>query len=168
MLFERHKHAACHFGHLLQLVISGLLGVWTCQIAQHISAVFWRFSVPINEKRDSLGGIKMEAKSTSLIPACFSFSMRNRQLQRYYVKAGSWRQAFCQLGLSPKPLILISKINHIVVYWFWLTVLLVKTDIVYTLVVLFLTGLSVYGFIPNQVYTFSVIPNLVVTPGLYS
>ena len=40
MLFERHKHAACHFGHLLQLLISGLLGVWTCQIAQHIPAVF--------------------------------------------------------------------------------------------------------------------------------
>ena len=29
---------------------------------------------------------------------------------------------------------------------------------------LFLTGLSVYGLIPNQVYTISVIPNLVVTP----
>ena len=40
MLFERHKHAVCHFGHLLQLLISGLLGVWTCQIAQHIPAVF--------------------------------------------------------------------------------------------------------------------------------
>ena len=40
MLFERHKHAACHLGHLLQLLISGLLGVWTCQIAQYIPAVF--------------------------------------------------------------------------------------------------------------------------------
>ena len=45
-----------------------------------------------------------------------------------------------------------------------MTVLFVKTDVVYTLVVLFLTGLSVYGLIPNQVYTISVIPNLVVIP----
>ena len=49
-----------------------------------------------------------------------------------------------------------------------LTVLFVKTDVVYTLVVLFLTGLSVYGFIPDQVYTISFIPNLVVTPKSYS
>lgn len=45
-----------------------------------------------------------------------------------------------------------------------MTVLFVKTDVFYTLVVLFLTGLSVYGLIPNQDYTISVIPNLVVTP----
>lgn len=57
---------------------------------------------------------------------------------------------------------------NIDVYWFWLTVLFVKTDVVYTLVVLFLTGLSVYGLIPDQVYTISVIPNLVVTPKSYS
>ena len=49
-----------------------------------------------------------------------------------------------------------------------MTVLFVKTDVVYTLVVLFLTGLSVYGLIPDQVYTISVIPNLVVTPKSYS
>ena len=54
------------------------------------------------------------------------------------------------------------------VYWFWLTVLFVKTDVVYTLVILFLTGLSAYGLIPNQVYTISVIPNFVVTPKSYS
>lgn len=34
--------------------------------------------------------------------------------------------------------------------------------------VLFLTGLSVYGLIPDQVYIISVIPNLVVTPKSYS
>ena len=49
-----------------------------------------------------------------------------------------------------------------------LTVLFVKTDVVYTLVILFLTGLSAYGLIPNQVYTISVIPNFVVTPKSYS
>ena len=59
-------------------------------------------------------------------------------------------------------------LGEVVVYWFWLTVLFVKTDVVYTLVILFLTGLSAYGLIPNQVYTISVIPNFVVTPKSYS
>ena len=30
MLFERHKHAICHSGHRLQLLVGGILGVWTC------------------------------------------------------------------------------------------------------------------------------------------
>ena len=43
MLFERHEHAILHLRHRLQLLVGGPLGVWTCQIAQHIPTVFHDF-----------------------------------------------------------------------------------------------------------------------------
>ena len=46
----------------------------------------------------------MEGKGTTFIPACFSFYLRNKQLQRYYVKVGSLSQTSCQLAISSLPL----------------------------------------------------------------
>ena len=40
LLLERHEHAAIQLSHRLQLLVSGFLGVRTCQIAQHIPAIF--------------------------------------------------------------------------------------------------------------------------------
>ena len=49
MLFEGHKDATGHLGHLQQLLVSGILGIGACQIAQHIPAVFHRmFNVDID------------------------------------------------------------------------------------------------------------------------
>ena len=38
-LLHGYKHAFCQLGHGLQLFVGGILGVWTCQVAQHIPTV---------------------------------------------------------------------------------------------------------------------------------
>ena len=38
-LLEGYEHAVCHLGHLLELLVGGVLGVWACQVAQHVPTV---------------------------------------------------------------------------------------------------------------------------------
>ena len=56
-------------------------------------------------------------QGTSFIPACFSFCLINKQLQRYYVKVGSLSQTSCQLAISSLPLHPIVKFIWQFCYW---------------------------------------------------
>ena len=83
------------------------------------------------------------------IPPRFPFEQRTRAELRFYRDMDYTKNAldYTQILTQLKKHRGRNSTKGADVYWFWLTVLFIKTHVVYTLVVLFLTGLSVYGLI---------------------